>query len=173
MAFAWSEFFTMENLFSIGELITEYDQKRKQLEHLSGLGELTEATVRYYQQKGLYKPAGSRGKEARYAEDTLWRILFTRLVQLQSTQVLHTQLTLPAIARVLQSLEPEVVRRVALGEEPLSIGLLPDAELPHGEWTSFSVHPDVRLDVKRKLNKSQSQQMEMIARLVDSIIEGS
>jgi hypothetical protein len=93
------------------------------------------------------------------------------LVQLQSTQLLNTQLTLPAMARVLQSLDPEVVRRVALGEESLSIGLLPPAELPHGEWTSFSVNPDVRIEVKRKLSKSQSQQMQMIAQLVDSIID--
>ncbi len=169
----------MEKLYSIRELIDEYDQKRAQLKHLSGIEDLSEATVRYYQQKGLFKPAGSSGKEARYAEDTLWRILFTRLVQLKSTQVVGTKLTLPAIERLINPGDDKkaeemqkAIRRVALGEEEFTVGLLPDAEVSGGEWSSFSRHPDVELRVKRNLSRVQKKQLEKIAELVEVIIEG-
>jgi DNA-binding transcriptional MerR regulator len=163
----------MEKLYSIGELIKEY-KKQQKLEHLSGLGDLSEATIRYYQQKGLFKPAGSSGKEARYSEDTLWRIIFIRIVQLQSAQVSGTKLTLEDIARVMNSGDmSDVIRRVALGKEKLTTAVLPTAEAHHGDWTSFAVHPDVRLEVKRKLSRAQRKQLKKIAELVESIIEGS
>ena len=156
----------MEKLYSIGELIEEYDKKRKKLPHLSGLGDLSEATVRYYQQKGLYRPSGASGKEARYSEDTLWRIIFTRILQLQSAQVLNRKPTLAEIANILQGVDPATIERIANGSEELSIGIMPE---PTG-WQDYSNHPNIKLEIKGELSPRQRDQVTQIAKLLESIL---
>ena len=155
-----------EQLYSIGELIEEYEKNRKKMSHLSGLGDLSEATVRYYQQKRLFSPAGSSGKEARYSADTLWRIIFTRILQLQSKQVLNRKPTLPEIANILQGIDPAIIERIALGKEELSIGVMPDA----GTWKDYSGHPEVKLEIQGDLSKKQIEQVRMVAKLLESIV---
>ena len=157
---------TTDKLYSITELIEEYETKRKSLPHLAGLGELSEPTVRYYQQKRLFSPAGSSGKEARYSADTLWRIIFTRILQLQSSQVLNRKPTLPEIASILQGIDAKVVERIAKGDEELSIGVLPESS----GWQSFSSHPDLKFEVQGELSTKQREQIRMIAKLVESML---
>jgi DNA-binding transcriptional MerR regulator len=158
----------MEQLYSILELIDEYERQRTELPHLSGLGELSEATVRYYQQKGLFRPAGSSGKEARYSSDTLWRIIFTRILQLQSAQVLNRKPTLPEIANILQGIDAAIIERIAKGREELSIGIMPETS----GWQDYSSHPDIKLEIQGELSAAQQEQVRLIAKLLSSILQG-
>ena len=157
-----------EQLYSMAELIEEYEKNRATLPHLAELGDLKEATVRYYQQKRLFSPAGSSGKEARYSADALWRIIFTRILQLQSSEVLNRKPTLPEIANILQSIDAAIIERIALGKEELSIGVMPEA----GSWKDYSAHPEVKLEIQGDLSKKQREQVRMVAKLLESIVSG-
>jgi DNA-binding transcriptional MerR regulator len=71
-------------------------------------------TLYSYVAKGLLESAG-RGPNARYAERSLYVLLFIK--QLQD----KVRLTLDEIGEVLQRVSDEVIKAVAMGKEPLNV----------------------------------------------------
>jgi len=67
------------------------------------------------------------------------------------------------------------IKRVAMGEEKLSFDVLPIHQGLDEEWSSVVKYRGVEIRAKRKSNLSmaQTQQLKIIARLVESVLEDS
>jgi DNA-binding transcriptional MerR regulator len=178
----------LEKQYFIDDLIQAYSDLRDSKGHLKELGDLEQATVRFYQQKSLFEPVGSEGKKAIYGEEVLWRIIFTRLAQRQSRRLAGEKATIDALARWMypknNKNEPDTdeaeerlaaIKRVVLGQEKLSVEVLPNSQGSDDEWSSVVKYRGVEIMAKRKptLGMAQTQQLKIVAKLVESILEGS
>ncbi len=77
----------------------------------------TERTLRYYVSQGLLPRLGTRGPGARYTDAFVWRLLFIRRLQQESS------LTLDTVGLVMEEVDTETMMRVVRGEEPLENAL--------------------------------------------------
>src|SRR5512139_3375600 len=70
-------------------------------------------TVRFYIEKELLPPPGRSGPGKKYPYDTVWKVLFIRLLRARY------ELSLNQMRQTMQSVDVETMRRVVTGEEPL------------------------------------------------------
>lgn len=88
----------------------------KDLEELTGFDG---RTIYFYVQEGLVPKLGRRGRTSQYPQAFLDRLLFIKQLKgLQDTGRIGP-ITLRDIRKIMQTISPETVARVAAGEEPL------------------------------------------------------
>ena len=77
--------------------------------------EISGRTVRFYIEKELLPPPGRSGPGKKYAYETVWRVLFVRLLKARY------ELPLNQMRQTMRSVDVETMRRVVTGEEPLEV----------------------------------------------------
>ncbi len=177
---------------TLHELCVEVNELRKGLDQIAETEALTGRTVRFYVEKQLL-PSVRSGPGKKYPYDTVWKILFVRLLQFQH------QIQLNQIAHVLQEVDVETMRRVVTGEEPIELRSAPDldsvrrhleqgyqvvglpqvAEAVHENepswrddkgWQTLLKTPDVQISVRDGLPVAKVKQLQQVAGLVQSIL---
>lgn len=81
---------------------------------------VTGRTVRFYVGEDLL-PAVRPGPGKKYPYETVWRVLFIRVLRKKH------KVTLEYLRGAMQSVDVETMRRVVTGEEPLEVRTTPDA----------------------------------------------
>lgn len=115
------------------------------LSQLSNLYGESERTIRNWIHQGLLPPALGKGRASYYDQDHADRLGF--LARLRK----HTGTTLPLsmMREILERLDPEMIHRVATGEEPLAVaGLVEIPETVHEPPSSLYKGPQARRDAR-------------------------
>ena len=78
--------------------------------------------MRFYIEKELLPPPGRSGPGKKYPYETVWKVLFIRLLSTRHG------LSLNYLRQTMSDVPVETMRRVVTGEEPLEVQSAPDAE---------------------------------------------
>lgn len=179
-----SAFLTLE------ELCAEVNRLGRRHRLLAKDEELSGRTVRFYIEKELLPPPGRSGPGKKYSYDTVWRVLFIRLLGMHK---LTQQLTLNQLRHTMQSVDVGTMRRVVTGEEPLEVLTTPDVEavkrhaaqgyqvvpltgVPERgtdlrDWQVLVRNEDVLLKVREGLAPAKLKQLRHIAALIRALDE--
>jgi len=176
-----SAFLTLE------ELCTEVTRLGRRHRLVTKGEEVTGRTVRFYIEKELLPPPGRSGPGKKYPYETVWKLLFIRLLSTKHG------LSLNYLRQTLREVPVETMRRVVTGEEPLEVLTTPDAEavkrhatqgyqvvpltgVPErgadaGDWQVLVWNEDVRLQVCAGITAPKLKQLKHIAALIRALDE--
>ena len=174
-----SAFLTLE------ELCTEVTRLGRRHRLVAKDEEFPGRTVRFYIEKELLPPPGRSGPGKKYPYETVWKVLFIRLLSTKHG------LSLNYLRQTLREVPVETMRRVVTGEEPLEVQTVPDAEavkrhaakgyqvvpltgVPErgaGEWQVLLRNEDVLFQVRAGLAPAKLKQLRHIAALIRALDE--
>jgi DNA-binding transcriptional MerR regulator len=143
-------------------------------------------TVRFYIAKELI-PGVRTGPGGKYPPETVWRVLFIRLLQHRH------RLSLDQVRLAMRQVPVETMQRVVTGEEPLEVRGPDDREaverhlaegyqvvplpLDHGgealttsDWDTLVSTADLQISVRDDLPPGKRRQLEQLAALARSIV---
>lgn len=152
--------------------------------------EVSGRTVRFYIEKELLPPPGRSGPGKKYPYETVWKVLFIRLLgQHPKTK----NLTLNQMRQTMRDVSVETMRRVVTGQEPLAVASLADttAAKLHAaqgyqvvpltgvpargtdlrDWQVLVRNEDVLLTVREGLAPAKLKQLKHIAALIRALDE--
>jgi DNA-binding transcriptional MerR regulator len=146
--------------------------------------EISGRTVRFYIEKELL-PSVRSGPGKKYPYDTVWKVLFIRLLSKEH------ELPLNYLRETMQSVDAETMRRVVMGEEPLEVRATPDVEavkrhkargyqvvaltgeskhgVNSGDWRVLAQTKDVVLQVRDGVAPGRLTQLRHIAALIRAL----
>lgn len=149
--------------------------------------EVSGRTVRFYIEKELLPPPGRSGPGKKYPYETVWQVLFIRLLSTRHG------LSLNYLRQTMRDVPVETMRRVVIGEEPLEVQRAPDVEAVKrhaaqgyqvvpltgvpasgrdaGEWQALVRSEDVLLKVREGLAPAKLKQLKHIAALIRALDE--
>lgn len=181
------EALNLHRFLTLEELCDEVNRLRRGVSGLGKTDPVSGRTVRFYVERELL-PSVRPGPGKKYPYDTVWRVLFVRLLSTKHG------MPLDYLRDAMRSVDAETMRRVVIGEEPLEVLTSPDeaaaqrhrargyqvktlhpvAELSEsGEgWQVLAETGDVVLKVRRGLSPAKRKQLIHIAALIRALDEG-
>ena len=173
---------------TLAELCEEVNRLRRRLPLLAKTEAVTERTVRFYVQRELLVlPSLRPGPGKQYPYETVWKVLFVRLLSAKYGMPLEH------LRQAMHEVPVETMRRVVTGEEPLEVLTTPDAEavkrhtaqgyqvvpltgMPErgadaGDWQVLLDSGDVVLKARADLSPAKLRQLQQVAGLVRSILD--
>lgn len=183
----------IDERLTMQELCTAINALQAEHPIVAGTDSVSPRTVRFYIEKGLLDPVRS-GPGKKYPAETVWRVLFIRLLQQQHA------MELTDIARVLRKVKPATMQKVVEGVEPLEITRRfdPDqirrhqaqgyeavdvrgsrvlaredepANPAHYRWEPLVDTDAVKFVIRRDLRGRKRKQLAQVAGLVRAIID--
>ena len=109
------------------------------IDDLTDASDESARTIRFWIQEGLLPAAEGGGRAAFYTQEHMDRLLFLARLRREASVRLPIAMMRDVLDRLYASSDPDVVRRVAHGEEPLQI--LPLPGMASGHVVSESRHP--------------------------------
>jgi len=174
-------------LLTLEELCAEVTRLGRRHRLVAKDEEFSGRTVRFYIEKELLPPPGRSGPGKKYPYETVWKVLFIRLLSTKHG------LSLNYLRQTMRDVPVETMRRVVTGEEPLEIQTVPDAEavkrhaakgypvvaltgVPQrgtdmGDWQVLLRNEDVLLGVREGLAPAKLKQLRHIAALIRALDE--
>ena len=161
--------------------------RRYQLKPGDEDNEVDGRTVRFYIEKKLI-PGVRTGPGGKYPPETVWRVLFIRVLQQRY------RLSLEQVRHAMGQVPVETMRRVVTGEEPLEVRGPDDREaverhlaegyqvvplpldrggeaLAASDWDTLVSTPDLQVSVRNDLPSGKRRQLEQLAALARSIVD--
>lgn len=155
---------------------------------------IKDRTVRFYIQEKLVAqlPKVRSGPGKKYPYDTVWKVLFVRLLSTKH------ELSLAYVKQAVQSVNAETMRRVVTGEEPLEVARpedpvllqiqaaqrhaaqgfqvvplmgVPERGRDASDWQVMLNTRDVVLKARADLSPAKLRQLHQVAELVRSILD--
>lgn len=180
------EAFDHKALLTLDELCAEVNRLRRGAPGLGKTDPVSGRTVRFYVEKELL-PSVRPGPGKKYPYDTVWRVLFVRLLSTKHG------MPLDYLRDAMDTVDVETMRRVVTGEEPLEVLGAPDeaAERRHRErgyqvkalrpvaergelgegWQVLAQTGDAVLKVRAGLAPAKRKQLVHIAALIRALDE--
>lgn len=109
-------------LLTLEELCSEVNRLGRRHRLVTKDESVSGRTVRFYIEKELLPPPGRSGPGKKYPYETVWKVLFIRLLSTRHG------LSLNYLRQTMRDVAVETMRRVVTGEEPLEVRCAPDAE---------------------------------------------
>jgi len=106
---------------TLEELCAEVNRLRRRFPPLAKTDAVTGRTVRFYVERELL-PSARPGPGKKYPYETVWKVLFIRLLSTKHG------LSLNYLRQTMRDVPVETMRRVVTGEEPLEVANTSDAE---------------------------------------------
>ena len=173
---------------TLEELCEEVNRLRRRFPALAKTDAVTGRTVRFYVERELLVlPSLRPGPGKQYPYETVWKVLFIRLLSTKH------RLPLNYLRETMQSVDAETMRRVVTGEEPLEIASRSDAEAVRrhatqgyrvvaltgvaeggsveDDWPVLVRTEDVVLKVREGVDAAKLKQLRHIAALIRTLGE--
>ena len=171
---------------TLEELCAELTRLGRRHRLLTKGDEISGRTVRFYIEKELL-PSVRSGPGKKYPYDTVWKVLFIRLLSTRHG------LPLNYLRETMQSVDVETMRRVVIGEEPLEVRATADEDavkrhtaqgyqvvaltgeseqgVNPGDWLVLAQTKDAVLRVRDGVTPVRLKQLRHIAALIRALDE--